>query len=584
MLQINTGKLFTRAIERENGQRGILYTNAAFGLARGHVLEGPLFGRLVQTTELSGSPKCTIYEFTERMESTGSGPGVLVSHGADPYLQDMAVVCSFALNCICAPDVDVVRRLTSGQRSLSSGAPPGRYIRRVFDEEIRCQPNETDAFVRFLTQLLGLKRTTYLGVVRAIRTYVTGLHRVADDLELAYTLMVAAGESLAQDFDGHEATWQHVADDKRIAIDRALEGAPDEVAKRVRDTIVDIEHTALARRFQRFVTSNVNASYFRTGFGDHPIGRSELPEALSEAYKARSKYVHQLRSLPDSVTMGHGFSETVVEGRRKMLTLQGLSRLIRHVIMTFVERQPSIDKEPYDYHLERAGVVQIRLAPNYWVGNAGGDISEAGRDKFEGFLEELAGHLLQPSAKITDLTDVLRKFTAEAANMKLEKRLPYFAMQVVYSALVGPNAVQMTAALESVAMQDLGKPSPESLVAHAFFRQVPQWTLDEHRKVLETYRSRRGSRSGIRFPRLFEAAIVLDLAERYRSADNSAACKAAIAEAADDFPENAALRTFAETGDVASPVRWWEILLPQQRLKAQLEAAPTEQEEGPRKA
>lgn len=577
MLQINTGKLFTRAIERENSHRGLLYTNVAFGLARGHALEGPLFGRLVQTTELSGSPKSTIYEFTERMESTGSGPGFLVSHGADPYLRDMAVVFSFALNCICAPEIDVVRRLTSGQRSLSSGVPPGRYIRRVFDEEIRCQPNETDVFVRFLTQLLGLKRKTYLGVMRAIRTYVTGLHRVADDLELAYTLMVAACESLAQEFDGHEATWQHVADEKRVAIDRALKGAPDDVAKRVRDTIVDIEHTALARRFQGFVTANINASYFRTGFSDHPIGRSELPEALSEAYKARSKYVHQLRSLPDSVTVGHGFSETVVEGRRKMLTLQGLSRLIRHVIMTFVEQQPRLDKEPYDYHRERAGVVQVRLAPNYWVGNAGGDISEAGRDKFEGFLEELAGHLLQPDAKITNLTDVLSKLAVEAPNMKVVKRLPYLALHAIYSAL-GPGAVQMPTSLEAMAMRDLGKPSSESLVVHALFGQVPAWTLDEHRKALQSYRDRRGAKSGIRFPRLFETAIALELAERYRLVGDLAACKACVADAADDFPESSVLRAFAETVDVVLPLQWREILLPRQEHKAKLDVNSVELE------
>lgn len=391
MLQINTGKLFTRPIRLENAHRGVLYTNAVFDCSRDRVLDGILFGRLTQTTELRQNPRTIIYEFSERIETEKSGPGVLVSHGADPYLQDMAVVCSFVLNCICTPNIDLARRLTSGERSISSGSPPNRYIRRVFEKEIICKPDEIDLLVRFITQLLGLPRKTYLGVMRAIRTYVTGLHRVADDIELAYTLMVAAGESLAQDFDGHETTWQHVSEDKRVPVDLALEGASAEIAQKVRAAILSAEHTALARRFQEFVTSNISADYFSIGFdiGDHPIGRSEISEALSMAYKARSKFVHQLRSLPDSITMGDSFCETAIEGRSKMLTLQGLSRLMRHAIMTFVAQQPSLDKEAYDYHLESAGVVQVRFAPNYWVGRAEGTSQTQGETNLKGSLRNL---------------------------------------------------------------------------------------------------------------------------------------------------------------------------------------------------
>lgn len=564
MLQINTGKLFTRPCEYEHAQRGILYTNVDIGLGRTRALEGPLFGQLSQTTELSKTPRVVLYEFTERIEAQASGRGVLVSHGADPYLQDMAVVFSFVLNCICTTDVDLVRRLTSGERSISSGAAPSRYVRRVFDKEVFCRPDEPDLMVQFLNQLLGLERKTYLSVMRAIRTYVTGLHRIADDLELAYTLMVAAGESLAQEFDGHEPTWSQVGEDKRLPIEQALDGAPEDFAQRIKNTILSIEHTSIARRFQEFVIANVDTAYFSREFesGDHPIGRSELPEALALAYKARSNYVHQLKSLPDSITKGHGFHETAIENRSKMLTLQGLSRLIRHVILTFVSRQPVIDREFYDYGMERAGIAQVRLVPNFWVGRADGDITHAGRDKLEGFLEELAGHFLQPGSTVTDLTDVLHKFAAQVSNMKSDKRLPYLAIHVIYSSYLGPHAVQMSAALIKIVETELSKPSPVSLVVHTLFDQVPEWSEETHSQTLQTYRSRRGAKSGIRFPRLFEAAIALDLAERYRLSDKHDVYKATLNEAADDFPDCLALRTFAATADVSVPVRWREVLLP----------------------
>jgi hypothetical protein len=403
MLQISTGKLFSRPVRLENKLRGILYTN----LVLDQDVTDTVVGRLTRSSELNKNLQSIIYEFTERIEAEASGPPVLVSHGASSYLQDMATVFSFAMNCICTPDVDLARRL----------------IRRVFDQDVWCQPNDSALFVNFFEQLIGLHRKTYLAVMRTIRTYVTGLHRVADDLEIAYTLMVASVESLAQDFDGHESDWESVDQKKRIPIDLSLTGAPDEVVGRVRAAIVEVEHVALTRRFKEFVGAHVSPNYFVEGFHkeDHPIGRSELPEVLGLAYQARSSYVHNLKQLPDSLTTGHGFHESTLVDRTKMLTLQGLSRLMRNVIIEFVSRQPTVANEPYSYGLERAGVIQMRLAPEYWVGRSEGDISGAGRDKLEGFLEQLGLALLQsPGATISDLRSVLTKFALVAVNGDLK--------------------------------------------------------------------------------------------------------------------------------------------------------------------
>jgi hypothetical protein len=406
--------------------------------------------------------------------------------------------------------------------------------------------------------------------MRAIRTYVTGLHRVADDLELAYTLMVAAGESLTQDFDGYASDWESVTEQKRNAIDEVLNGAPDDLAQRVRDAILSFEHPALARRFQAFAAANVAPEYFQADFekNSDPVGRSDLPEVLAAAYKARSQYVHQLRQLPDMVTLGHGYSEMTIEGRGRMLTLQGLSRLMRHVIMTFVQRQPTVEREAYDYSLELAGVVQIPLAPSCWVARADGDISEEGRNKFEGFLEQLASALMRlPGATITDISEVLNKFVALAPNMKVGKQRPYLALLVMFNAVAGQKAIPRLAPLEALIQKNLGTPCSESLLALAFFSEIPEWSLEEHCRTFHDYRRRRANKSGTRFPRLFEAAIALELAERYRSADLFERCKEVIAEAADDYPEHIELRRLVGVVAEDEPLRWREVLLPKPEAK-----------------
>lgn len=86
-------------------------------------------GRLLPSSSYSIRPTILVYEFTERMEGEEQGPGVLVSSTVDPYLQDYSVVASFALNCVCTPDVDLARRLTTGQRGLATRVAPQTLVR-----------------------------------------------------------------------------------------------------------------------------------------------------------------------------------------------------------------------------------------------------------------------------------------------------------------------------------------------------------------------------------------------------------------------------------------------------------------------
>lgn len=563
MLQIATGKLFSTSVGRENRLRGMLYTNAIF--AREESIETAA-GCLLPSSSYSIRPHVLIYEFLERMEDEGREVGVLVSSTVDPYLQDFSVVVSFALNCTCAPDVDLARRLTSGERGLATRVAPSELVRRFFDKEYWCQPDDIAFLKEFTNKLIGLPRNTFLGVMRALRTYVNGMHRIADDLELAYTLLVASVESLAQDFDGHESNWESFDDRKRKAVDEALSTADEVTAQRVRDALLRVEHVALGRRFREFAIEHTVPSYFRESSGGDGLrlARSDLAEVLGLAYQSRSKYVHQLRRLPDMVTMGQGYAETALDGRSTYLTLQGLARLMRSIIIEFVMRQISIDREPYDYHRERSGIVQMRLAPQYWVGRAEGDITKIGRDKLEGFLQQLASCLLkQPGAVITDMREVLTKVAEFAANTQKPLRLPYLALHFLFNWHVSENDSAATSpAIKTLIEKELGEPSSESLIAHVLSGQVIDWPLEVHRRTLDGYLRRRAAASGLRFPRIFEAGITLDLADRYRLDGDMDACKAMVALAVENHPGHAGLLEFERNFQAESPIRWRDVMLP----------------------
>ena len=563
MLQIATGKLFSRPVGRENLLRGMLYTNATLGREDG--VETAV-GKLLPSTSYSIHPRVLVYELLERMEAEESGPGVLVSSCVEPYLNDFAVVASFALNCVCTPDIDLARRLTSGEKGLATRAAPQGFVRRFFDADLWCKPEEVAFLQEFTTQLIGLPRNTFLCVMRAIRTYINGMHRIADDLELAYTLLVASVESLAQDFDGHESDWESYEERKRLAVDGALSGAEEELAQRVRGALLKVEHTALARRFREFAISHTPPSYFREAslVMNQSLARSDLSEVLAMAYQSRSKYVHQLKRLPDVVVLGHGYGETALHERVTFLTLQGLSRLMRNVIIEFVKGQPSLEREEHNYILERTGVIRLEMAPQYWVGNAEGDVISAGRRKLEGFLEQFVPCVLkEEGATLTDLQPVLGPVAKLLANAKKDLRLPYLALYALFNGVVPEeNRAPISESIDKLIQQELSQPSAEALIAHTILGKMVNWPLEAHLQVLESYFKRRGKPSGLRFPRLFEAAVSLDLAERFRLMGDMGKCRKMVALAVESHPGHQRLVQLEAEVDPDTPIHGADILLP----------------------
>ena len=114
MLQIASGRLFKREPGPRNELRGVLYTNLrmhdkAIDTAAGHLLS---------TSNLHDS-KPLVYEFTELIEDE-PGPGVIASHGIDPYLSDFAAIVSFALN-------SPAHRITISLSGCSVDAPAHRF-------------------------------------------------------------------------------------------------------------------------------------------------------------------------------------------------------------------------------------------------------------------------------------------------------------------------------------------------------------------------------------------------------------------------------------------------------------------------
>lgn len=225
MLQIASGKLFEDAPGQRHELRGVLHTNLRL-TGSDPIVTGA--GRLLPTHHLRETGTL-VYELTELIEGSPRA-GTVGSHGMDPYLNEFAAIVSFGLNVTCTSDPGLMQRLTSSQPSPLVHVPPRGLVKRIFDDSVWCRDTDRADLVDLVDNLVGLKRKSHRAAMRAIRTYVTALHRLPDDLTLAYTLFVAAVESLVLDFDGHSPSWEDYEEKKRRRIDLELSNVDDDTA------------------------------------------------------------------------------------------------------------------------------------------------------------------------------------------------------------------------------------------------------------------------------------------------------------------------------------------------------------------
>jgi len=560
VLQINTGKLFERGVGRTNQLTGVLYANVRLPYQRAIITAA---GTL-RSTGSGPTDLALVYDLEERIESADPLPGVLMSHGVEPYLEDFAVVASFGFGGVFSRKLETLRALTEGRQGFSSYDSPEKFVARFFDRSIYISAEQADGFIEFVDALLALERRSYLGAMRAMRTFVAGLHRIPDDLALAYTLIVSSLEALAQDFDGFAPDWSDLEDRKRQAIDAALADVTSSQADAVRAAILKNEHVALARRFRAFVQSHVDTDYFRQpDAGGQPLARHELDAALRQAYRFRSAYIHQQRPLPTPIALPHGHWETTTVERRPALTFQGLFRLTRHVIRAFVAERPKVQKEVYNYSLERAGVVSIEMAPQYWVWRPLADPTDA-RRRLEGLLSLTASVLnREPNAALVDLRPMLADVERLLPQTAAIKRPALLSIHLLFNLQVTPDL--QTPGFEDFLNRhrsEASEPSIEAAIVLTILDEHEHWPLADHRAVLDRYFCERVRPKGLHAPRLFEAAACLALAEKYRLAGDAIGTKHFIAQAVAAHPAHSTLRSFEAIYDGDNVIKWQKILLP----------------------
>lgn len=565
MLQIITGRFFTADEIHRTRQRTVLYTNY-----QAHAPIKTIVGNYLPAGS-AYDVYHAVYDVEQCLEAVrpDGSPSVLVAVAPEHLAEDFAALVSFCLNVTCSLDGALVRRLTQSVRPpIGMSDRPACLVDRVFGQNVLHSPQDAESTLSdFIADLVRLERSRYVRVMRAIRRYVVGLHRIGDDLPLAYTLLVASIESLAQRFDRFQPQWKDLDAKKRKRLNGALEEASSKTKDAVREAVLDVEHVALGRRYREFALDHVPPAYYREealGY-EGPARASELSGALRQAYSFRSQLVHELKELPLPLTSTPPPQDILIIDRKPALTFRGLARLARRVIMRFVELSPKSECEDYDYRNDLPGVFTAQLAPRYWIWRRENYHSRNARRFLSGFLSELEAVLLGRETGLTDISDVLKEVEQRAAGLSPNGRLPMLALYLLYHRIL-PQEGRRPHSEKFLArhISDFDSPSIESMVCHVILRESLDWKPDEQENIRKEYIKQRNHKFGLRLGHILEAAMGITSAEAYRAVGEVNQALEILGEAVENLPGHAGLLELEHEWQAGTfrEAEWWELLLP----------------------
>jgi hypothetical protein len=328
---------------------------------------------------------------------------------------------------------------------------------------------------------------------------------------------------------------------KRKLIDEALDGADIGLAERVREAVMEGDRLGAKSRFVAFVMDNVSPDYFRTDATDavRPVRGADLEGAVKLAYNIRSRNVHVLEDLPpEAWILGDGADTVSPPDTGIMLSHEGLARLARHVVRSYIDQAPAETDLTFDWRASLPGKVQMRLAPQYWVWKAEGFDHKSVSRYFAGFVSHLVDTIAGRTEGVSDMRGVLERIEQLSPGIAdgPDKTLMVAIYALWHSALAAsdhrPQSVEFLTKYAYL-FQRLEVPS---FVVGLLTEQMPDWTDDEWHTLATARRAERERRNHLELPAGFDAALQVMVAERLLEAGRADDARTLAGFAVEELP------------------------------------------------
>ncbi|WP_343448569.1 hypothetical protein [Micromonospora oryzae] len=243
-----------------------------------------------------------------------------------------------------------------------------------------------------------------------------------------------------------------------------------------------------------------------------------LPSLVAQSYTTRSKSVHELRELQRETWLHAGGAHTAdVPGVGLVLTHEGLNRLARHVVRTFVQRGSTELDRDYRWRNHLPNVIQVRLAPEFYLGRPDAmtkTTAAARAGEFFGYvIEVLAGRDEQMRV---DMRPVLERIELMlATHRKRAVREPMLAIYLLWHRLMEPQYHRPAPdKVLTAALTELQEPSMFAFTTGVLLGRTPPWSVDAVCDLAEQRYEDMRRRAPVELPMRVDAALWALVAQR----------------------------------------------------------------------
>ena len=521
MLQIITGRFFADGPVNEGEFDGILYSNWSC-LQPIATQIGELRPSLARGTRLSS------YVFRYKVKYETSPDDILILPPGDQAVEQFRVLAGLWFRAFFHYDRQHVELLCrpDPQQAADSGVP-SRFVEAFFDAPAAADGKAVSGFGPFLDKVLAMPRATYRLFMSCLIAFSDALEAIDTNRDLAYSMFVYVLEGLTQGSDGFTPTWQDFPQDQRSRLDAQLERVDPGIADAITHILIDNPHLKLMKRFIAFTISHIDDSFFRQEAAgrERALRKNELVQALRSLYKSRSGYVHSLRQIQQHLRLPDWTRNADVFhwDNEPHLTLSGLARLCRHVLLRFVERQPVLEKEEYPaWRQELPGIISAQLAPHLWLGRTDTFRPEFVVKRFNGLVEHLAQSVRQSPITLPDIRSLVELMETLIPNARREHQkvmvcFYWLYHQITSEELHRPKWRACLARYKDV----LEECSICMMTSSVMVRGQLSWPVEQCEEAFEDYLNRKFKTRAVNLPGIIEIAVMGEIANLHLESGNS---------------------------------------------------------------
>ena len=515
MLQIISGKFFKSDNCYIHEAKGITYSNYSW------IEPIKTYVATLEPVDTYRSVSSYVISYINQIEKEKAG--VLVRTGDSEIVQQFQLLCMFGLKAFFDIDRNNVEiNCREKPRSTADLYLPSKMVPRFFQNQIDGMSNEIDNFKRFVDKVIGLPRHKYLAVISSLCNFSHALQILNFNVDLAYSMLVYSLESLSQNFDAFEPSWEEYYPETKKKLDDLLFQISPDHAEEIRKVLLKSSNLKLQQRFINFITSHVSDSFFLNEASEikFALRKSELVRALKNAYNMRSLYVHQLKPIQEQLR-----SPQIAEGdvfhweNKPYLTFEGLARLAYQVINNFIWMQDTSDFEDYDWTKDLPSVVMVKLAPQYWIWKYDNFIPSHATMKLSGFLTNIQNVKVSGDS-LVDLRKLLKKCESFIPSAKKEYQIPMLAVYCLFNLFIReeermPNYKEFIGEYGDI-LSDCGI---VTMIVYLLLNEKWPWDIEECVSHYDDYKKNKFSKNALSVPLLIELCLIVEIANMYLRAE-----------------------------------------------------------------